>query len=135
MHSYREGPRGLGRRARVEEEEGAREEEEAEAVVSKEHGKKKPRRGAQGSPTSPLDYSGSGASTSGGEEGAFCSQPAAPAHPVATAAAAPSSKVRASPPAHLASPSCWFGRLLLWARRQRRRGAKDQIGMRMNEKK
>ncbi|WVZ79196.1 hypothetical protein U9M48_026804 [Paspalum notatum var. saurae] len=46
--------------------------------------KKKPRRGARGSPASPLDYSGgsgsgSGASTSGGEDGAFCSshQPAA----------------------------------------------------------
>ncbi|KAG2607533.1 hypothetical protein PVAP13_4NG252200 [Panicum virgatum] len=67
------------------------------AVASKEDGrKKKPRRGARGSPASPLDYSGSGASTSGGEDGAFCSQPAAPAAPAAAAAAAaaaPSSKV------------------------------------------
>ncbi|KAG2607532.1 collagen alpha-1(I) chain-like isoform X2 [Panicum virgatum] len=66
------------------------------AVASKEDGrKKKPRRGARGSPASPLDYSGSGASTSGGEDGAFCSQPAAPAAPAAAAAAAaaaPSSK-------------------------------------------
>ncbi|XP_039844268.1 uncharacterized protein LOC120704079 isoform X2 [Panicum virgatum] len=64
----------------------------AAAVASKEHGKKKkPRRGARSSPASPLDYSGSGASTSGGEEGAFCSQPAAPTAP-APAAAAPCSK-------------------------------------------
>ncbi|RLN11658.1 hypothetical protein C2845_PM09G19870 [Panicum miliaceum] len=63
----------------------------AAAVASKEDGRrKKPRRGARGSPASPLDYSGSGASTSGGEDGAFCSQPAAPAPP---AAAPPSSKV------------------------------------------
>ncbi|CAN6216161.1 unnamed protein product [Urochloa humidicola] len=69
--------------------------------------KKKARRGARGSPASPLDFSGgsgSGASTSGGEDGAFCSHPAAPAaaaaaYQLATATAtgavavAPSSKV------------------------------------------
>ncbi|RLM54418.1 hypothetical protein C2845_PM10G17350 [Panicum miliaceum] len=64
----------------------------AAAAASKGEGRKKPRRGARGSPASPLDYSGSGASTSGGEDGAFCSQPAAPAAPTA-AAAPPSSKV------------------------------------------
>jgi hypothetical protein len=38
--------------------------------------KKRARRAARGSPPSPLDYSaGSGASTSGGDDGAFCSPP------------------------------------------------------------
>ncbi|TKW22118.1 hypothetical protein SEVIR_4G207900v4 [Setaria viridis] len=63
----------------------AKEDEEEEKK------KKKGRRGARGSPASPLDYSGgsgSGASTSGGEDGAFCSQPAP-----ASATAAPSIKV------------------------------------------
>ncbi|KAK8455703.1 hypothetical protein SEVIR_4G207900v4 [Setaria viridis] len=62
----------------------AKEDEEEEKK------KKKGRRGARGSPASPLDYSGgsgSGASTSGGEDGAFCSQPAP-----ASATAAPSIK-------------------------------------------
>ncbi|KAM3297764.1 hypothetical protein ACQJBY_039627 [Aegilops geniculata] len=55
-------------------------------------------RWARGSPASPLDYSGSsgsGASTSGGEDGALCSPPAtvAPArgHAVVTPTAAPAS--------------------------------------------
>ncbi|KAM3297765.1 hypothetical protein ACQJBY_039628 [Aegilops geniculata] len=53
-------------------------------------------RWARGSPASPLDYSGgsgSGASTSGGEDGAFCSPPATVAlargHDVVTPTAAP----------------------------------------------
>ncbi|VAI80931.1 unnamed protein product [Triticum turgidum subsp. durum] len=55
-------------------------------------------RWARGSPASPLDYSGgsgSGASTSGGEDGAFCSPPATVAlargHAVVTPTAAPAS--------------------------------------------
>ncbi|PWZ18519.1 hypothetical protein Zm00014a_043897, partial [Zea mays] len=80
--------------------------------------KKTARRGARGSPASPLDYSGasgsgSGASTSGGEDGAFCSRPE-PALPPAAAcqqlAAPPASQqgtVRAcarAPTSHLTSP-------------------------------
>ncbi|CAO1948675.1 unnamed protein product [Urochloa humidicola] len=73
------------------------------ATETEKKREKKARRGARGSPASPLDFSGgsgSGASTSGGEDGAFCSHPAAPAaaavYQLSTAtavAAAPSSKV------------------------------------------
>ena len=103
----------------------------ASADAKKE--KKKARRGARGSPASPLDYSGgsgSGASTSGGEDGAFCSQPEPPAFPPAAAAACqqlaappppppPPSKVhtyvRACARAYFLTSdipvpvSCWFG--------------------------
>ncbi|CAM0909183.1 unnamed protein product [Alopecurus aequalis] len=51
-------------------------------------------RWARGSPASPLDYSGgsgSGASTSGGEDGAFCSPPPPPAPAVAPSATPASS--------------------------------------------
>ena len=47
------------------------------------------RRGTRGSPASPLDYSGgsgSGASTSGGEDSAFCSQAEPQVFPLAAAA-------------------------------------------------
>uniref|UniRef100_A0A804PXH0 Uncharacterized protein n=1 Tax=Zea mays TaxID=4577 RepID=A0A804PXH0_MAIZE len=65
--------------------------------------KKTARRGARGSPASPLDYSGasgsgSGASTSGGEDGAFCSRPDPALPPAAAcqqlAAPPPPSKTR-----------------------------------------
>jgi hypothetical protein len=65
-------------------------------------------RWARGSPASPLDYSGggsvSGASTSGGEDGAFCSPPAvlrARAGPTAAAPASSSAKVRRRVRRHL----------------------------------
>nr|CAB3468554.1 unnamed protein product [Digitaria exilis] len=83
-----------------------------EDVEEKNKTKNQGRRGGgvRGSPASPLDYSGgsgSGASTSGGEDGAFCSQPppstaaaavvfhsaAAPSAATATAAAAAPNKV------------------------------------------
>ncbi|CAL5041706.1 unnamed protein product [Urochloa decumbens] len=71
----------------------------AAAATETEKKKKKARRGARGSPASPLDYSGgsgSGASTSGGEDGAFCSQPA----PAAAAyhAAPPATAITAAAP-------------------------------------
>jgi hypothetical protein len=91
--------------------------------------KKTARRGARGSPASPLDYSGasgSGASTSGGEDGAFCSRPDPALPPAAAcqqlAAPPPPSKVlsvRARARAYLTSdiprlrlPLVWFGRLV-----------------------
>jgi hypothetical protein len=100
------------------------------SAASADAKKKKARRGVRGSPASPLDYSGgsgSGASTSGGEDGAFCFQPE-PAFPPAAACQLaepavppppppPPSEVRACVRAYLTSDipvpvSCWFGRLL-----------------------
>jgi hypothetical protein len=86
--------------------------------------KKTARRGARGSPASPLDYSG--ASTSGGEDGAFCSRPEPALPPAAAcqqlAAPTPPSKVLSvrarAPTSHLTSPvsvSRWFG-LDVWSR-------------------
>ncbi|KAL6873412.1 hypothetical protein ACP4OV_013494 [Aristida adscensionis] len=65
----------------------------AGAAKKQRNKQKKKERRARGSPASPLDYSavsgsGSAASTSGGEDGAFCSPPAAIAATAATAAAA-----------------------------------------------
>ncbi|CAD6338881.1 unnamed protein product [Miscanthus lutarioriparius] len=78
----------------------------ASADAKKE--KKKARRGSRGSPASPLDYSGgsgSGASTSGGEDGAFCSQPEPPAFPPAAAAAACQQLAAPPPPPPPPPPS------------------------------
>ncbi|CAN6193993.1 unnamed protein product [Urochloa humidicola] len=102
------GKRSRSRRAGTPSASGSAASAGTAAAVETETNKKKmARRGARGSPASPLDFSGgsgSGASTSGGEDGAFCSHPAAPAaaaasYQLATATAtaavavAPSSKV------------------------------------------
>ncbi|CAL5048944.1 unnamed protein product [Urochloa decumbens] len=95
------GKRSRSRRAGTPSASGSAASAGAPAAAPEMEKKKKARRGARGSPASPLDYSGgsgSGASTSGGEDGAFCSQPAPavaaaayqPGTATATAAAAPS---------------------------------------------
>ncbi|KAL5200131.1 hypothetical protein ABZP36_021334 [Zizania latifolia] len=69
-------------------------------------------RWARGSPASPLDYSGgsgSGASTSGGEDGGFCSPPVAAAAIPAPAPTPSPAKVRIRPHARASpSPACSF---------------------------
>lgn len=118
-----------GKRSRSRRESPSASGSAASAGATTTKKKKTARRGARGSPASPLDYSGasgSGASTSGGEDGAFCSRPDPALPPAAAcqqlAAPPPPSKVlsvRARARAYLTSdiprlrlPLVWFGRLV-----------------------
>lgn len=106
-----------GKRSRSRRESPSASGSAASAGATTTKKKKTARRGARGSPASPLDYSGasgSGASTSGGEDGAFCSRPDPALPPAAAcqqlAAPPPPSKVgglagrRTTPPVPVPVP-------------------------------